>query len=97
MAQRIQRFAKLVGAENVIAGADCGFGGRSHPQIAWAKLEALAQGAELAAKSEARCCGSVPAGTNGSWSGELSPRSSPRSGTGAKNHFCNVQPRSSRT
>jgi 5-methyltetrahydropteroyltriglutamate--homocysteine methyltransferase len=48
VAQRIRRFAKLVGPENVIAGADCGFGGRTHPQIAWAKLEALAQGAERA-------------------------------------------------
>jgi 5-methyltetrahydropteroyltriglutamate--homocysteine methyltransferase len=43
--QRIQRFAERVGAENVIAGADCGFGGRSHPQIAWAKLRALTEGA----------------------------------------------------
>jgi 5-methyltetrahydropteroyltriglutamate--homocysteine methyltransferase len=51
VAQRIRRFAKLVGPENVIAGTDCGFGGRTHPQIAWAKLQALAQGAELAAKA----------------------------------------------
>jgi 5-methyltetrahydropteroyltriglutamate--homocysteine methyltransferase len=50
VAQRIRRFARLVGAENVIAGADCGFGGRTHPQIAWAKLQALAQGARLASK-----------------------------------------------
>ena len=50
VAQRIRRFARLVGAENVIAGADCGFGGRTHPQIAWAKLKALVEGAELAAK-----------------------------------------------
>jgi len=48
VAQRIRRFARLVGAENVIAGADCGFGGRTHPQIAWAKLQALTQGARLA-------------------------------------------------
>lgn len=48
VAQRIERFAKLVGKENVIASADCGFGGRSHPQIAWAKLKALADGAALA-------------------------------------------------
>ncbi len=48
VAQRIQRFAKLVGKENVIAGADCGFGGRSHPQIAWAKLSALVEGAARA-------------------------------------------------
>jgi 5-methyltetrahydropteroyltriglutamate--homocysteine methyltransferase len=50
VAQRIRRFARLVGAENVIAGADCGFGGRTHPQIAWAKLQALTQGARLASK-----------------------------------------------
>jgi 5-methyltetrahydropteroyltriglutamate--homocysteine methyltransferase len=48
VSQRIQRFAKLLGKENVIGGADCGFGGRSHPQIAWAKLKALADGAALA-------------------------------------------------
>ena len=51
VSQRIQRFAKRVGRENVIAGADCGFGGRSHPQIAWAKLRALAQGAALATRA----------------------------------------------
>jgi 5-methyltetrahydropteroyltriglutamate--homocysteine methyltransferase len=51
IAQRIRRFARLIGPENLMAGADCGFGGRTHPQIAWAKLRALAQGAELAAKS----------------------------------------------
>jgi 5-methyltetrahydropteroyltriglutamate--homocysteine methyltransferase len=50
VAQRIRRFTKIVGAENIIAGADCGFGGRSHPQIAWAKLKALAEGAKLASK-----------------------------------------------
>ncbi len=38
------------GAERVIASTDCGLGGRVHPQIAWAKLEALAQGAALASK-----------------------------------------------
>ena len=51
VAQRIRRFVRLLGPENVMAGADCGFGGRSHPQIAWAKLRALAQGAELASKA----------------------------------------------
>jgi 5-methyltetrahydropteroyltriglutamate--homocysteine methyltransferase len=35
----------------VIAGADCGFGGRSHPQIAWAKLQSLVDGASLASKA----------------------------------------------
>jgi 5-methyltetrahydropteroyltriglutamate--homocysteine methyltransferase len=34
-----------------MAGADCGFGGRSHPQIAWAKLKSLVQGAERATKA----------------------------------------------
>ena len=38
VADRIVRYAKVVGRENVIAGTDCGFGGRIHPQIAWAKL-----------------------------------------------------------
>jgi 5-methyltetrahydropteroyltriglutamate--homocysteine methyltransferase len=51
VAQRIRRFAKRVGRENVIAGADCGFGGRCHPQIAWAKLKSLAEGAALATKA----------------------------------------------
>jgi 5-methyltetrahydropteroyltriglutamate--homocysteine methyltransferase len=48
VAQRIERFAGAVGRENVIASTDCGLGGRIHPQIAVAKLEALAAGAELA-------------------------------------------------
>lgn len=48
---RIQRYARLLGRENVIAGADCGFGGRSHPQIAWAKLRSLVEGAALATKA----------------------------------------------
>ena len=45
VADRIVRFAQVVGRENVIAGTDCGLGGRVHPQIAWAKLAALAEGA----------------------------------------------------
>ncbi len=48
VAERILRFAGVVGRERVIASTDCGLGGRVHPQIAWAKLEALAQGAALA-------------------------------------------------
>jgi 5-methyltetrahydropteroyltriglutamate--homocysteine methyltransferase len=48
VADRIVRYAKVVGRENVIAGTDCGLGGRIHPQIAWAKLAALAEGAKLA-------------------------------------------------
>ncbi|HEX5141311.1 MAG TPA: cobalamin-independent methionine synthase II family protein [Dehalococcoidia bacterium] len=51
VSQRIQRFATVAGPENVIAGADCGFGGRSHPQIAWAKLRSLVEGAALASKA----------------------------------------------
>jgi 5-methyltetrahydropteroyltriglutamate--homocysteine methyltransferase len=50
VADRIIRFAQVVGRENVIAGTDCGLGGRIHPSLAWAKLEALAQGAALASK-----------------------------------------------
>ncbi|HEX3834026.1 MAG TPA: cobalamin-independent methionine synthase II family protein [Solirubrobacteraceae bacterium] len=48
VAERIGRFASGVGAGNVIASTDCGLGGRVHPQIAWAKLDALSRGAELA-------------------------------------------------
>jgi 5-methyltetrahydropteroyltriglutamate--homocysteine methyltransferase len=50
VADRIVRFAKVVGRENVIASTDCGLGGGVHPQIAWAKLGALAEGARLATK-----------------------------------------------
>jgi 5-methyltetrahydropteroyltriglutamate--homocysteine methyltransferase len=50
VAYRIERFAKLVGADKVVASTDCGLGGRVHPQIAWAKLDALARGAALASK-----------------------------------------------
>lgn len=51
VAQRIVRFAERVGKENVMAGTDCGFGGRSHPQIAWAKLKSLAEGARIASRT----------------------------------------------
>jgi 5-methyltetrahydropteroyltriglutamate--homocysteine methyltransferase len=50
IAERIQRFAERVGRENVLAGTDCGLGGRVHPQIAWAKLNALSEGARLASR-----------------------------------------------
>jgi 5-methyltetrahydropteroyltriglutamate--homocysteine methyltransferase len=50
VADRIVRYAKIVGRENVVAGSDCGFGGRIHPQLAWAKLGALVEGAKLATK-----------------------------------------------
>jgi 5-methyltetrahydropteroyltriglutamate--homocysteine methyltransferase len=53
VADRIIRFATLVGREHVIAGTDCGFAQlehiqRVHPQVMWAKLQALAEGAALA-------------------------------------------------
>jgi 5-methyltetrahydropteroyltriglutamate--homocysteine methyltransferase len=51
VSQRLQRYARHVGKENVMAGTDCGFGGRSHPQIAWAKMQSLVQGAALASKA----------------------------------------------
>ncbi|MGA3309251.1 MAG: cobalamin-independent methionine synthase II family protein [Xanthobacteraceae bacterium] len=50
VADRIIRFAEAVGRDNVIASTDCGLGGRVHPQIAWAKLKALSEGAALASK-----------------------------------------------
>ena len=51
VSSRIQRFAKIVGRENVIASTDCGLGLRCHPQIAWAKLKALSEGAALASRA----------------------------------------------
>jgi 5-methyltetrahydropteroyltriglutamate--homocysteine methyltransferase len=48
IAYRIRRFIDRLGVENVIAGADCGLGGRAHPQVGWAKLNALVEGAALA-------------------------------------------------
>jgi len=55
VAQRIGRFADLVGRERVIAGVDCGFSihvgsGGLDPEVVWAKLAALAQGAEIASR-----------------------------------------------
>jgi len=55
VAQRIQNFASLVGRENVIAGTDCGFSqgwssARTHPEVQWAKLESLVEGARLASQ-----------------------------------------------
>jgi 5-methyltetrahydropteroyltriglutamate--homocysteine methyltransferase len=50
VADRIERYAEIVGRENVIAGTDCGLGGRVHPQICWAKLQMLSEGAALASK-----------------------------------------------
>jgi 5-methyltetrahydropteroyltriglutamate--homocysteine methyltransferase len=50
VAQRIVRFAEVVGRENVIASTDCGMGGRLNEEIAWAKLRALTEGAEIASQ-----------------------------------------------
>jgi 5-methyltetrahydropteroyltriglutamate--homocysteine methyltransferase len=57
IAERLLRFAKLVGRENVIASADCGFSSQAsyttevHPTVVWAKFEALRDGARIASKS----------------------------------------------
>ena len=56
VAERIERFASVVGRERVIAGTDCGFatsraGDEVHPDVAWAKLESLVQGARIASAS----------------------------------------------
>jgi 5-methyltetrahydropteroyltriglutamate--homocysteine methyltransferase len=51
IADRLVRYAKIVGRENVMAGTDCGLGPRvGSPQICWAKFEAMAEGARLATK-----------------------------------------------
>jgi len=55
IAQRIARYAKLVGRENVIAGSDCGYGtwvGQAavDPDVVWAKMAAMAEGARIATK-----------------------------------------------
>ena len=55
VAQRLVRLANVVGKENVLAGTDCGFAQgafieRVHPEIQWAKLAALAEGARLASR-----------------------------------------------
>jgi 5-methyltetrahydropteroyltriglutamate--homocysteine methyltransferase len=54
IAERLKRFARLVGSENVIAGTDCGFSSQAtytpeiHPAVVWAKFRAMAEGARLA-------------------------------------------------
>jgi 5-methyltetrahydropteroyltriglutamate--homocysteine methyltransferase len=56
VAERICRYAELVGRENVIAGSDCGFSSQAtftpeiHPTVVWAKFKAMAEGAEIATK-----------------------------------------------
>jgi 5-methyltetrahydropteroyltriglutamate--homocysteine methyltransferase len=51
IADRLVRYAKIVGRENVIAGTDCGIGSRvGHPQVGWAKFQAMAEGARIATR-----------------------------------------------
>jgi 5-methyltetrahydropteroyltriglutamate--homocysteine methyltransferase len=56
IAERLVRYAKIVGGENVIASADCGFSSQAsyrtevHPKVIWEKFKALAEGARLATK-----------------------------------------------
>jgi 5-methyltetrahydropteroyltriglutamate--homocysteine methyltransferase len=55
VAQRLERFARLLGPENVIGGADCGFAQTSHirrtaPEVVWAKFGALVTGAQIASR-----------------------------------------------
>jgi 5-methyltetrahydropteroyltriglutamate--homocysteine methyltransferase len=57
IAERLVRFARLVGRDNVIAGADCGFSSQAsyrtevHPSVIWSKFQALAEGARIASKA----------------------------------------------
>jgi 5-methyltetrahydropteroyltriglutamate--homocysteine methyltransferase len=56
IAERLMRFARIVGRENVMAGADCGFSSQAmyrtevHPTVVWEKFKALRQGADIASK-----------------------------------------------
>ena len=56
ISERLIRFAKLVGRENVMAGADCGFSSQAlyktevHPTVVWEKFKAMRRGADLATK-----------------------------------------------
>ena len=56
IAERLARFARIVGTERVIASADCGFSSQAtykpevHPTVIWAKFKAMADGARLANK-----------------------------------------------
>ena len=51
VAQRLVRYANIVGKENIMAGTDCGIGSRvGHAKICWAKFEAMAEGARIATK-----------------------------------------------
>jgi len=57
IAERLLRFARLVGKENVIAGTDCAFSSQAtytpevHPTVVWAKFRAMAEGARLASQT----------------------------------------------
>ena len=57
IAERLVRFARLVGRENVVAGADCGFSSQAtyqpevHPTVIWAKFAALRDGARIASRA----------------------------------------------
>jgi 5-methyltetrahydropteroyltriglutamate--homocysteine methyltransferase len=62
VAERLVKYAKLVGRENVMAGTDCGLGPRvGSPEIAWAKLTAMAEGARLATRQLWKSAGKKPA------------------------------------
>ena len=55
VAQRLERFARILGRENVIGGADCGFAQtshikRTHPEVVWAKFASLVEGARIASE-----------------------------------------------
>jgi 5-methyltetrahydropteroyltriglutamate--homocysteine methyltransferase len=51
IADRLVRYAKIVGRENIIAGTDCGIGSRvGHEEIVWAKLKTMSDGAKLASQ-----------------------------------------------
>ena len=55
VAQRLERFARIAGPQNVIGGADCGFAQaaaikRTHPEVMWAKFESLVAGAQIASR-----------------------------------------------
>jgi 5-methyltetrahydropteroyltriglutamate--homocysteine methyltransferase len=60
MAERIERYASIVGREHVLAGNDCGFAARAirdyhiHSSIVWAKFEALAEDARIASQALAQ-------------------------------------------
>jgi hypothetical protein len=83
VAERITRYADRLGAGNVIAGADCGFGSRIHPELGWAKLSALVEGAALASS---RIWKALP----GPWRGGLRAGLPPKSQIRKLNHNCPI-------